>query len=165
MKGPVWLTVSAMLLGIAEVPGPTSNPLIMRWAKDIGAPYENDETAWCAVFMNRLLQACGLPLAGTGYDLLRAKMFLGWGQACPVPSLGAVMVFARLEGGHVGLYLGETPFMYRIRGGNTGNAVADSWIAKDRLFAARWPTGITVGGTAGRVMLAGNAEPVSTNEA
>ena len=112
--------------------------------------------------MNRLCLACQLPLSGSGYALLRAVSFETWGQPSAV-ALGAVMVFHRPGGYHVGPYLGERADAYYVLGGNTGNAVAAAWIKKDRLTAIRWPTGYDRQAPA-PVLLAGNGQPLSENE-
>jgi uncharacterized protein (TIGR02594 family) len=109
------------------------------------------------------MTAVQLPAAGRGYDLLRAKSFEGWGQPLAKPALGAVMVFTRPGGAHVGLYLGERADAYYVLGGNTGNAVAAAWIAKTRLSAIRWPAGVPLP-VSESVLLAGGGS-VSENEA
>lgn len=151
-------------MGLAEVPGPSSNPVIMRWAKELGVPYANDDEAWCALFMNRIMMACQLPVAGKSYDLLRAKSFATYGEPLMSPALGAILVFTRPTGGHVGFYLGETATDYRVRGGNTSNMVGDAWISKTRIIAMRWP-GALATAILGPVLLAANGEPASVNEA
>jgi uncharacterized protein (TIGR02594 family) len=136
----------------------------MRWARDIGVPswYNNDDQAWCAIWMNRILQASQLP-SGTGFDLLRARSFERWGQKLLVPSPGAIMVFSRPEGAHVGLYLGERADAYRILGGNQSNQVCETWIARNRLTATRWPNDVPFS-PVGRVQLT-DAGTLSSNEA
>lgn len=164
---PIWLSVAAAFLGLREIAGPQSSILILRWVKDIGAPawFDNDDKPWCALFVNRILLACGLPVAGKGFDLLRAKSFESWGRAQTAPSVGAVLVFTRDGGGHVGFYLGENEHAYLVRGGNQGNAVSDTWISKSRLSAIRWPDGVPLPLEIGPVMLDANGAPVSSNEA
>ena len=166
MKTPLWLTVAQAFEGLAEIPGPTSNPVILRWARDIKAPafFNNDDIAWCAVAMNRLAMALQLPLSGTGFDLVRARSFATWGIALPLPTLGAWMVFSRPEGAHVGLYLGERSDAFLILGGNTRNQFTSAWLKKERLIATRWPVGVPLP-TLERVLLTDSGEPVSTNEA
>jgi uncharacterized protein (TIGR02594 family) len=165
-REPLWLSVARAFQGIAEIPGPASTPTILRWGRDIGAPsfFANDDIAWCAVFANRLALALQLPLAGRGFDLLRARSFATWGVPLAAPALGAWMVFSRPEGAHVGLYLGERADAYFVLGGNTADKVWTAWIKKERLIATRWPTGVPLPRLA-RVWLASNGEPVSTNEA
>jgi uncharacterized protein (TIGR02594 family) len=162
---PLHLSVARMMLGLKEIPGPTSNQVILQWAKDLKAPqwYMDDDQPWCALFMNRLLMACQLPVSGPGFDLLRAKSFEKYGELMGTPSPGAILVFTRAGGGHVGLYLGERLDAYRVLGANQSNSVSEAWIAKDRLTSIRWPQGVPRTNT-GRVWLTNDGK-VSTNEA
>jgi uncharacterized protein (TIGR02594 family) len=149
-----------MFIGLHEQ---ADEAVILRWAKDIGAPdwYDDSDKPWCAVFLNRLMLACQLPMAGKGFELLRARSFESWGVPLVVPSFGCVMTFRRPEGAHVGLYLGENATHYRILGGNQGNAVSLTDIAKDRLTSMRWPMGLPA--HEGRVLL-NDTGTVSENE-
>jgi uncharacterized protein (TIGR02594 family) len=166
MREPIWLSVARSFIGLKEVPGAASNPVILQWANDINAPawYDDDSDPWCAVFVNRILLACQLPMSGRGFDLLRAKSFETWGEALPAPALGAILVFSRPEGAHVGLYLGERHDAYRVLGGNQSNAVGETWIAKTRLTAIRWPSSVPLP-VGGRIHLKADGSPLSTNEA
>ena len=163
---PIWLSVGWMFVGIEEVPGIKNNPVIMQWSKDINSPswYDNDDKAWCAVWMNRLMLACQLPMSGSGYELLRAKTFETWGQELKIPSLGAIMVFSRPEGNHVGIYLGERKDAYYILGANQSNSVRCSWLKKDRLTSTRWATDVPIP-KVGRVWLDDLGGRLSENEA
>jgi uncharacterized protein (TIGR02594 family) len=162
MTTPIWLSVARMTLGIKEVAGAASNAVIVQWAKDIGAPaYTDDGIAWCAVWANRLMLACQLPMSGKGFDLLRARSFESWGVPLVIPSFGCVMTFRRPEGGHVGLYLGENQTHYCVLGGNQSDSVSVAWLAKERLTAMRWPTGLPA--HEGHVWLTGTG-PTSENE-
>ena len=165
-RDPLWLTVSLMLEGLSEVPGPASNPVILQWGRDIKAPgFVNDDTAWCAVYMNRLMMALQLPQAAEAgsWDLLRAAKFARWGQSLVTAVRGAILVFDRPGGAHVGLYLGESPTAYYVHGGNTTNRVAAAWIEKSRLVAVRWPDGVPL--PEGAPTLMTQLGKVSTNEA
>lgn len=160
MTTPLWLSVARMLIGIHEH---ADEAVILRWAKDINAPgwYDDSDKPWCAVFLNRLMLACQLPMAGKGFELLRARSFESWGVPLVIPSFGCVMTFKRPEGAHVGLYLGEDQTRYCILGGNQSNAVSVTWIAKERLTTMRWPMGLPA--HEGRVWLTGTG-PTSVNE-
>lgn len=68
---------------------------------------------------------------------------LNWnlfGEACG-EHYGAVVTFKRPGGGHVGFLVGISTdgLFYRVRGGNQSNRVCDTWIAKSRCQAKRWP--------------------------
>lgn len=169
---PVWLSVMRMLVGLQEIPGPKSNPMILNWAKDIDAPtwFHDDDQAWCAVGMNRVLMACQLPMARhetkpDGYDLLRAATFETYGFVLSTPVLGCIMTFKRPEGHHVALYLGENKDAYCVLGANQKNGVHPAWILKERLTAMRWPTGVAIAPyTAGPIMLDMATGQPSVNE-
>ena len=167
MTEPLWLSVARAFEGLTEIPGPASNPVIMRWAADLHAPYTNDDEAWCALWLNRLCLACQLPRSGTGYALIRARSFEMWGRGIIEPALGAVCVFTRPGGGHVGLYLGERGDAYYVLGGNTANKVGATWIAKGRLTAMRWPFEVSynMAYAPKPFILSDAGTPVSTDEA
>jgi hypothetical protein len=77
---------------------------------------------------------------------------------------GAVLVFEREGGGHVGFYVGEDGTSYHVIGGNQGDAVSVARIAKTRLVASRWPKGVPV--ISGPVRLSERAGvPLSRDEA
>lgn len=141
MTEPLWLSIARAFVGLHEVVGAGSNPVILQWAKDLGAPswYDDDEKAWCAIGLNRWLMASQMPIAGSGFELLRAKTFATWGVPLAYAAIGAVMVFERPEGFHVGFCTGERADAYRVLGANQGDAVSEVWISKRRLHAMRWP--------------------------
>lgn len=163
MAEPAWLIVAGNYLGTMEVVGKGSTPAIMGWAKRLGGWvrefYTDDDIPWCALFINACLDEVGLK--GTGS--LAAKSFEAWQLALTTPSLGAILVFTRAGGGHVGFYLGETATRYRVRGGNQSNAVTDTWIDKARLTAIRWPLAVPEP-TGGPIVLSDDGLPASVNE-
>jgi uncharacterized protein (TIGR02594 family) len=79
---------------------------------------------------------------------------------------GAIAVFWRNGGGHIGNLVGIDPSggKLRIRGGNQGNVVCDTWIAANRLKGYRWPK--TYDGAKLPVpIMNSNGAVISTNEA
>lgn len=165
---PYWMTIARRYLGLTEVPGPAANPTLLDMAKNLGGWvaqfFVSDETPWCALFVNRVLQEAGLSLSGRAgsVDLVRARSFATYGIPLEVPCLGAILVFERQGGGHVGFYVGETLKAYRVLGGNQSNSVNETWIAKDRCIAVRWPDPATRPGS--HVWLRPDASLFSTNE-
>jgi uncharacterized protein (TIGR02594 family) len=161
---PPWYLIAQDHLGVREIPGKTNNPVIMAWATKIGgwirSFYKEDSIPWCALFVNAMLSECGL----TGSGSLAARSFETWGQRLTTPVVGAIAVFARKGGGHVGFYVGEKADAIRVLGGNQSDAVTETWIARDRLLGYRWPLHVEVP-LGGPVLLASNGEPLSTNEA
>ncbi len=96
--------------------------------------------AWCAAFMNAVLDKAGSK--GTGS--LAARSFLDWGTATDNPSYGDVVVLKRGKSstaGHVGFYEGANPDgTIRVFGGNQGDRVGtDNFRRSDVLGYRRAP--------------------------
>ncbi len=67
-----------------------------------------------------------------------ARNWLLFGQETkPVP--GAVLIFERGSGGHVGFAVGQDDTHFFVLGGNQSDAVTIARVAKSRLLGARWP--------------------------
>lgn len=164
---PAWLKAARAKIGTREVAGAANNPTIMGWAKRLGTKvlgilYNADSVPWCGVFVAACLHEAGLPSAPIA---VRAIAWATYGQRLRFERLapGAILVFQRSGGGHVGFYVGEDADAFHVLGGNQGNAVTIMRIMKDRCIAARWPMGVAVIG--GPVQLAKSGAPVSRNEA
>lgn len=141
---PPWLAVARSLLGTREIPGPSHNGFIAKgWARLGAGWFNDDETPWCGFFVAHCIDAAGLPYPGKGM-FARAKAWLDWGKESR-PVLGAVAVFGRAGGGHVGFVVGESAGELYILGGNQGNAVTITPIAKGRLLGFRWPASLPAG--------------------
>lgn len=137
-----WVETAVKLLGTKEVPGSRSNKVIMSWADDIGGwvdgYYKNDGIPWCGLFVGHLMAANKIKI--TIKNLLSARAWGKFGFEVE-PCYGAIMVFSRSGGGHVGLYVSEDSKYYHILGGNQSDSVNVTKIAKSRFLSARWPTG------------------------
>lgn len=70
---------------------------------------------------------------------VRAKAWATWGANLAVAKLapGAVLVFERAGGGHVGFYVGEDLSSYHVLGGNQGDRVSIMRLEKSRCIARR----------------------------
>lgn len=160
MADPRWLTKAKSYVGLREVPGPKHNRTITGWLSNLRAWWRDDETPWCGVFVAHCMQACDLPFPKL---YMRAKAWSDYGALLRTNRLapGAILVFDRAGGGHVGFYVGEDDTHYHVLGGNQANAVNVIRIAKSRLLASRWPKGQAVTGRP--VRMAGGT--ISTNEA
>jgi uncharacterized protein (TIGR02594 family) len=150
-KGYEWLggigqlprtIVEALALhGTKEVPGPGDNPVILKWAaevgKDVASVYGDDSIPWCGLFAAVVVKRAGKAvIAGP----LWAKNWAKFGTKADKPSLGDVLVFERPGGGgHVGFYVAEDNGAYHVIGGNQSDAVTITRIAKGRCIAARRP--------------------------
>lgn len=137
---PAWLREARTHLGKSEVPGAKHSPFVLSLWKALGRPYKDDETPWCGGFV-------GYCMAQAGHEgpkiPERASAWGDWGKACaPVP--GAVAVFTRAGGGHVGFLVGQSDASWYVLGGNQSNQVNIMPIDKARLSATRWPAGVGV---------------------
>lgn len=130
-----WMNEAARHLGEKEIPGKLHNPRIVRWTRELGGWWSDDETPWCGTFVAWCLRASGFEPPRHWY---RARAYAEWG-APVTPRVGAIAVFGRKGGGHVGFIVGESASDLYILGGNQGNMVNISPIAKDRLISCRWP--------------------------
>jgi len=141
MGEPLWMKTARSQLGTRETAGPASNSKIMGWAKTVGRAlgitYSDDSVPWCGLFVAYCVQSANYippPVA------VRAKAWADWGEAT-TPCLGAILVFERKGGGHVGLYVAEDATAYHVLGGNQSDAVTVIRILKSRCVAVRWPRG------------------------
>lgn len=163
---PVWLRHALSHDGLREVKGPRHNMTIMCWVTELGPEVlginvPDDETPWCGIFAAHCIRHT-LPNEALPKVAVRAKAWADFGVALGVPAPGAVLVFGRQGGGHVGFYLGEDAECFHVFGGNQSDSVCRTRIKKDRLLATRWPAGVALP-TTGRVYLTA-AGAVSNNE-
>lgn len=165
---PLWLIEARSWLGEREKVGRGSNPRILTAIRKVGMrilgmDFTDDDTAWCgaimAAWISTVLSAEPLPSVA-----VRAASWAKFGVPLSVPALGAIMVFTRKGGGHVALYLGETPTHIVVLGGNQGNAV--SIMAKDKieLQAIRWPSTVPLP-RGGRIITNAKGVPVNVSQA
>ena len=161
MSNPRWLAIAESYKGVREIAGPRHNATIMGWLRRLKSWITTDEVPWCGTFVAAVMQEAGLPYPK---EFPRARSWADWGANLRSTHVapGAVLVFSRDGGGHVGFYVGEDATAYHVLGGNQGNAVNVTRILKARCIAIRWPKGEPVLG--GPVRLAVNGE-LSRNEA
>jgi uncharacterized protein (TIGR02594 family) len=166
-KDPKWLGVARSRLGTREAAGTANSATILGWAMRLGTRvlgmiYNADSVPWCGVFVASCLKEDGIDAAPIA---VRAMSWATWGQSLRPERLapGAVLVFERQGGGHVGFYIGEDATAYHILGGNQGDAVTVARILKGRCIARRWPAGRPVIGKP--VQRSASNTPVSRNEA
>lgn len=164
MNIPTWMTTARAAIGTREIPGHTSNPLILRWAakvgKWLGMSYNDDDVPWCGLFAAYCMIENGFIPPSIA---VRASSWADWGIPLSKPSPGAVLVFTREGGGHVGFYVSEDAQNFHVLGGNQSNSVCLTRIAKNRCAAIRWPAAYGLP-TVGPVV-AQFTGVISTNEA
>lgn len=164
---PIWMREARRYLGLREIVGRGSNSTIMGWAKRLGgwvaSFYVDDDIPWCGLAVAAWI-AVTLPQEALPSNPLGALNWRTFGISLSTPSVGAILVFSRAGGGHVGLYVGEDATHYHVLGGNQSNSVSITRVAKSRLVAIRYPK---TGGNpfGGRVHLSAKGVPVTRNEA
>lgn len=137
---PAWLVEARAHIGLAEIPGRETAPAIARWLRDLRAWWTDDDTPWCGVFVAHCCRTAGLSLPAYWY---RAVAWAEWGIPLERPTLGAVAVFSRQGGGHVGFVVGRDEVgRLLVLGGNQGDRVSVAPFDRDRLVALRWPAGV-----------------------
>lgn len=162
MSEPRWLTRARAFVGLREVPGKGTAPAIRRWLGELKAWWSDDETPWCGTFVAAVMRAEGHELPRAWY---RAKAWLDWGDDIREPAVGAVVVFDRKGGGHVGFVVGnDEAGRLMVLGGNQGNAVTVAPFDRSRVLGYRWPSGVTVLGGPMPLIASRGARP-SINEA
>jgi uncharacterized protein (TIGR02594 family) len=146
-----WVNVARSLIGTKEVPGAANNPKIMGWGnalsvRVLGIPYTKDSIPWCGLFAAWCVTSAGFVPPKIA---IRASEWGKFGTALPLigtPPLGAIAVFSRTGGGHVGFVVGvHANGDLDILGGNQGDEVNVRRFARDRLTHLRWPPNTPVG--------------------
>lgn len=117
--------VAVLELGQTGVSGAVHNPRILQYFHDIGHKWvKDDETAWCAAFLNWCLLQAGYKHTGK----LNARSFLDYGKPTQEPKAGDIAVLWRISPssiyGHVGFYLFHDKTHVYLLGGNQKNAVS-----------------------------------------
>ena len=113
--------------------------------KSAGINIDPAKTAWCAAFMNSVLQAQGKP--GSEGNQLMARSFAEYGEdATDNPTEGDIAVFWRgspnSSQGHVGFFMGYTDDGKHIKvlGGNQSDEVSIKTYPASQLLSIRRPT-------------------------
>lgn len=144
---PKMIENALQYLGVREVKGAASNPVIMDMAKGLGVSdiYTNDDMAWCAVFVNHIIRISGKPIdlnPPDRYDLIRAlKTAPLFDDVLPFDQwkLGDIIILKRKEGGHVFFPIAATENGKGIigLGGNQSNMVTFSEFDVTRIVAVK----------------------------
>lgn len=164
MSNPAYMDTATAAIGTKEVPGTANSPVIMKWAAKVGRflgiKYDADSVPWCGLFAAYVVAEHGLtppPIA------VRASAWAAWGIALQKPAFGAVLVFSREGGGHVGFYVSEDATHYHVLGGNQSDKVCVMKLAKNRCTAIRWASQLPK--PKGGPIVRAFGGPTSTNEA
>jgi len=139
-SGPLpWITEAKTALGRNEARDRT---WLMDWLKRDGRSLgDPSKTPWCGDFVETCIRVA-LPreplLGALGTNPYWARNWLLFGHSVQ-PITGAVLIFERGSGGHVGFAVGQDTTHCFVLGGNQSDAVTVARSAKSRLLGARWP--------------------------
>jgi uncharacterized protein (TIGR02594 family) len=157
---PEWLDIARNDLGSTESLGPNDSPLIRKALAKLNGLWLKGQP-WCGSIMAYWMQQCAISYPK---DYYRAKAWLSWGTACG-PVVGAIVVFERTGGGHVGICVARDHRAFlRVMGGNQGDAVKESTFDPARVLGYRWPPGKPFINAKQLPVIVGDGE-VSKNEA
>lgn len=163
MKEPEWVAFGRRYIGLKEVAGIENEPIIIKWLYKLKAWWSNDEVPWCGVYCAACITECGLPIVLPKY-WMRARDWLNWGIPLDFPAVGAVVVFERKGGGHVGFVVGQSIDGHlMVLGGNQNNRVSIAPFDKSRVLGYRWPPGQVV--IVSKLPILDSNGKVSANEA
>lgn len=132
-----WIKEARRYIGLSEIAGKQHNPTIVNWLISLNAWWHDDETPWCGTFVAHCCREANRGLPKHWY---RARDWLNTGTHLLKPAVGAIAVFQRKGGGHVGFIVGkDRQGNLMILGGNQGNAVNIKPFARERLIGIVWP--------------------------
>lgn len=136
---PLWIVEARRHIGVREIPGKDTAPVIAGWLRKLRAWWSDDATPWCGVFAAMCLQEVGLPIPQHWY---RARAYLDYGEHIFTPAYGCIVVFSRTGGGHVGFVVGRNEHgALMTLGGNQGDRVSIAAFDPSRVLGYRWPPG------------------------
>lgn len=167
MNEPRWVVYARRYINQREVPGKDSNPWIkslwfklkLEWLWNSNP--DDSKIPWCGGFVGSVFVDCGILPAKNPQ---RALAWLDWGIPLDFPCVGAVVVFSRKGGGHVGFVVGEDRNKnLMVLGGNQMDAVNVSPFSLDRVVGYRWPRSEVL--TIAPLPLIESGAKVSENEA
>ncbi|GJD59292.1 TIGR02594 family protein [Methylobacterium dankookense] len=157
---PPWYAEARRKMGLHEV---RNRSVLMAWLRSDGKTLGDPaKLPWCGDFVETCI-ALTLPEERMVANPYYALNWLQFGMPLAIPAIGAVLVFKRTGGGHVGFYAGERSDAYRVLGGNQSNQVSETWVEKARCQGIRWPS-TAAAPSGGRVMVSASGA-LSTNEA
>lgn len=159
-----WITKGLEAFGKHEV---TDKEWLKSWLKSDGKAL-GDPTAlpWCGDFVETAVvlalpdERLSAPLNTNPYW---ARNWLLFGDKI-AETRGAIAIFSRESGGHVAILVGKDATHYYVLGGNQGNTVNVSRIAKNRCLGLRWPSTYPQPKVANIPLMTPGTIPTSANE-
>jgi uncharacterized protein (TIGR02594 family) len=136
---PPWLAIARRDIGNPENLGPNDSPYLRKLLARMNVAWLKGQP-WCGISLAGWMQQAGQQYPKAYY---RAKAWADWGVPVSEPCLGAVVVFDREGGGHVGLCVGydKATGNLLVLGGNQNDMVRVSAfnLSKRPALAYRMP--------------------------
>jgi len=141
---PPWIQQIAKVEGLHET---RDKAKLSKWLKSDGITLgDPTKLPWCGDAVDTAMELA-LPNEPRPGDLGKnpywALNWLYFGKALKEPVYGAVVVFKRPSGGHVGFIVGQNETHYEVFGGNQSDSVSKVFIEKSRCVGIRWPSTYT----------------------
>jgi uncharacterized protein (TIGR02594 family) len=135
-----WMDEAKAMMGRHEL---THNAELRAFLKSDGATLGDPaKLPWCGDFVQTCIRL-GLPdepfPGDLGANPYWARNWMLLGKETPL-TYGAVVVFSRDGGGHVGFCVGGDASTVAVLGGNQSNTVSIARLSRSRLLGARWPS-------------------------
>lgn len=137
-----WMNEVGRHMGLHEV---RDKKRLSDWLRsDRGSVGDPSKLPWCADLVETAIKLTLPNEPFTGRVAQNPYYSLNWlefGHAI-APCYGAIAIFVRPGGGHIGFLVGYDPKLkrYRVRGGNQSNRVCDMWLDESRCRGIRWPS-------------------------
>lgn len=123
---------------VSEIKGAKHSHKVLAFWKDakLGG-IKDDETPYCAGAVSAWLERSGIRSQRTAW----ARNYLNQGVKLEEPKFGAIVVFSRGKGGHVGFVTGVTKdgSQIRVLGANQSDSVNERMFDVDRVLGYRNP--------------------------
>jgi uncharacterized protein (TIGR02594 family) len=131
---PPWIVEGKKVWGLHEG---RDKEALTKWLKSDGQRLgDTEKMPWCGDYTETAIKNSlpKEPFTGTvGKNPYWARNWLKFGEPTE-PCYGAIIVFSRGKGGHVGFVVGEDDTDYYTLGGNQGDSVNIVRISKDPLL-------------------------------
>lgn len=135
-----WIVEGKTVWGLHEV---RDNTRLRTWLRSDGKTLGDPKALpWCGDYVETAIKNSLPREPFTGALAQNPYWARNWQQfgVATNPVYGAVGVFERGSGGHVGFLVGEDRSDYYVLGGNQSDSVNIVRIIKKRLLGSRWPS-------------------------
>lgn len=135
---PVWYAEAQRKMGLHEK---LNNKELTAYLRSDGHLLgDPSKLPWCGDFVETVI-ARTLPDETLPDNPYWARSWARFGVGLPQATIGAILVFSRDGGGHVGFCAGGDSTYFSVLGGNQSNRVSIMKIARSRLVTGgiRWP--------------------------